>query len=63
MKPLKHYKINIAVILFAMFFANDIRAEHITLLENASTSMELIESTYDNLILQNTLADFVNIST
>lgn len=58
MKPLKHYKINIAVILFAMFFANDIRAEHITLLENASTSMEVIESTYDNLILQNTLADF-----
>ncbi len=58
MKPLKHYKISIAIILFAMFFANDIRAEQYTLLENASTSMEVIESTYDNLIIQNTLADF-----
>ena len=58
MKTLKHYYLNIAIILFAMFFANELRAEHITLLENASTSMEVIESTYDNLIIQNTLADF-----
>ena len=58
MEPLKHYHLNIVIVLIAMFFANNLKAEQITLLENASTSMELIESSYDHLIIQNTLADF-----
>ncbi len=58
MKNFKVYRLCVAIILFAVIFSNHLKAERVILLENANTSIEVIENTYNNLIILNTLADF-----
>jgi len=58
MKNFTFYRLSIAIILFAVFFSNHLKAEKVILLENESTSIKVIENTYNHLIIQNTVADF-----
>mgnify|MGYP001014445615 CR=1 FL=1 len=58
MKNFTFYRLSLAIILFAVFFSNNLKAERVILLENESTSIKVIENTYNHLIIQSTLTDF-----